>query len=354
MESTFKTMDSFAEEVSRIHSIAQDFVAPSYHIQMEEDEFLRVKGNDGRFKLNEYANGQFASRLGIPKSYWDKCREVPGLRDLNANVWLRMNADQGRMVRTLGDTARAFVSDRFLRIDNFPVLEAIFPVLKDASEKYGIEIVSHALSETRMYLQIVFPKRVGEVKVGDVIQAGVTISNSEVGSGAYSIQEWMRRLRCMNGMTGDSITRKYHLGEKIESNEEGAYIYKADTIDSELKTIALKSRDALEEAIKGSWFDHQLDKMKAAATDVIATPVDTVEKTVKLLSLPDFTKDVLLTNMIQDGELNRWGLSNAVTALAHHDSFRDPDKAIMVETAGQQILSLSKREWASLTSKREE
>lgn len=353
MESTSSSIDAFVKEVESVFRNAKDFVAPSYHINLVDDEYLVIKGNDKKFKLNDYADGQFASRLGIPKSYWDKCREVPGLRNLNANVWLITNADQGRMVRTLGDTARAFVSDRFMRIDNFPVLDAIFPVLKDASEKYGMEIVTQALSETRMYLQIVFPKRSAEVKVGDIVQSGVTISNSEVGNGAYSIQQWTRRLRCMNGMTGESITRKYHLGERIESNEEGAYIYKNDTIESELRTIALKSRDALEEAIKGSWFEREIEKMKAAATDVISRPIDTVEKTVKVLSLPEFTKDILLNNMIQEGEVNRWGLANAVTALAHTDDFREPDKAYMVENAGQQILSLSKRDWAALTSAKE-
>jgi len=353
MESTSASIDTFVKEVETVFNNSQDFVAPSYHINLVDDDYLIIKGNEGKFKLNDYANGQLASHLGIPKNYWDKCREVPGLRNLNANVWLINNADQGRMVRTLNGTARAFVSDRFMRIDNFPVLDAIFPVLKDASEKYGMEIVTQALSETRMYLQIVFPKRSAEVKVGDVIQSGVTISNSEVGSGAYSIQEWTRRLRCMNGMTGDSITRKYHLGEKIESNEEGAYIFKNDTIESELHTIALKSRDALEEAIKGAWFDREIEKMKAAAVDVIARPIETIEKAVKVLALPEFTKDVLLNNMIQEGNVTRWGLANAVTALAHTDEFRKPDKAIMVENAGQQVLSFSKKDWSVLTSSKE-
>lgn len=349
MESTFTAIEDFAKEVQRIQNASKDFVAPSFKISLKDDNAIVIDGVDSEFLLNDYANGQLASRLGIPKNYWDKCNEIPGLRSVNANCWFA-NSEKGRMIRTLDGKARAIVSDQYMRIDNFPVLDAIFPILSDANEKYGMQIVSHALSETRMYLQIVFPKKQGEVKVGDVVQAGVTIMNSEVGAGAYDISHWIRRLKCMNGMTGDSILRKHHLGGRIDTDEDGNYIFKSDTIQSELHTIALKSRDALDDAINGNWFAERLSKMKDSAVDVVAKPVETVERAVKLLSLPEYTKNLLLTNMIEDGELSRWGLANAVTALAHHESFTEPDKAYSVEVMGEQILNLNKRDWAALTA----
>jgi len=351
MESTFKSISDFAAEAERIMKEAKDFVAPSSKIKLVGDEFVSIEGENDTYKLNEYANSQLAGKLNIPKVYWDRCRAVPGLRDQNANAWLQNDPDRGRMVRTIAGTTRAIVSDRYMRIDNFPVLDAIFPVLQNAYEKYGIEIVSHALSETKMYLQIVFPKKQGEVKVGDVIQAGVTILNSEVGAGSYDIQTWMKRLVCSNGLVGESLFRKYHLGRRIETDDEGeSFFFKQDTIQSELNTISLKSRDALEEAINGDWFSRELAKIKASAEDVIAKPIDTVEKTVKLLGLPDFAKDSMLSNLIKGGDLNRWGLANAVTALAHDDAFKEPDKAYFVESLGQLVISMAKKDWESLVA----
>jgi hypothetical protein len=349
MESTFKNFADFVSQAERTMKEAKDFVAPSSKIAIVRDEFITV-GDGQEYKLNEFCNGQLAGKLQIPKMYWDRARAVPGLRSTNANAWLDADPNRGRMVRTINDIARAFVSDRFMRIDNYPVLEAIYPVLEKAYDSYGIEIVSNAFSETKMYLQIVFPRKQGEVKVGDTVQAGVTILNSEVGAGSYDIQTWTRRLVCMNGMVGTSLFRKYHLGRKMDSYEEEDFSFKSDTIQSELKTISLKSRDALDEAINGSWFNKELDKMKASAIDVVAKPVDTVEKTVKLLGLPESSKDSLLSNLIKGGELSRWGLANAVTALAHEDSFKDPDKAYQVETMGQQVLSMSKYDWERISA----
>jgi len=343
MESTFVSFEDFVSEAERIMKESKDFVAPSRDLAIADDDFIVVKDN-GSYKMNEFASSQLAAKLSIPKLYWDRCRQVPGLRSQNANAWFNVDPDKGRMVRTIGDTARAVVSDRYMRIDNYPVLNAIYPVLENAYRQYGIEIVSHALSDTKMYLQIVFPKKQGEVKVGDVVQAGVTILNSEVGAGAYDIQTWMRRLVCSNGMIGESLFRKYHLGRKIDDYDEGA-LFRSDTIQSELNTIALKSRDVLSEAISGDWFQREIEKMKAATGDSISKPVDTVEKTVKVLGLPDFSKDMVLANLIKGGELNRWGLANSVTALEHEEQFRNPDKAYWVEGLGQTVLSMDKRDW---------
>ena len=90
--------------------------------------------------------------------------------------------------------------------------------------------------------------------------------------------------------------------------------------------------------------------MKESAIDVIAKPVETVEKAVKVLQLPDFSKDMLMNNLIKEGDLSRWGLANAVTALAHDDNFKAPDKAFSVEVAGRELITMSKKDWASLTA----
>ena len=38
------------------------------------------------------------------------------------------------MVRTLGGTARAFLSERYRRIDNYEIAEAVLPIISDIKD----------------------------------------------------------------------------------------------------------------------------------------------------------------------------------------------------------------------------
>ena len=51
-----------------------------------------------------------------------------------------------------------------------------------------IRFESYQITESRMYIKAVNPRLQAEVSPGDIVQAGVIISNSEVGLGSVSIQ----------------------------------------------------------------------------------------------------------------------------------------------------------------------
>lgn len=51
----------------------------------------------------------------------------------------------------------------------------------------GIRIVSTELTDSRMYIKAINERLELEVKRGDVVQAGIAISNSEVGLGALKV-----------------------------------------------------------------------------------------------------------------------------------------------------------------------
>ena len=55
--------------------------------------------------------------------------------------------------------------------------------------------MSCEVTENRLYLKVVNHRLEMEVRKGDIVQAGVMISNSEVGLGAVSIQPLVLR-RC--------------------------------------------------------------------------------------------------------------------------------------------------------------
>ena len=68
-----------------------------------------------------------------------------------------------------------------------------------------------------MYLKVVHAGIAFEVAPGDVVQAGVVVSNSEVGCGMLSVQPLAFRLVCSNGLiASDRMLRKTHVGRSLE------------------------------------------------------------------------------------------------------------------------------------------
>mgnify|MGYP006914989893 CR=1 FL=1 len=99
------------------------------------------------------------------------------------------------MVRSMdygaGQVARALLSERYRRIDNMEIATAVLPLFA-GSDQY--EVMSCEVTENRLYLKVVNHRLEMEVRRGDIVQAGVMISNSEVGLGAVSIQRWYTAL----------------------------------------------------------------------------------------------------------------------------------------------------------------
>jgi len=150
-------------EVERIESIKNDYLVLSNNIRMFDDNSFAV--NDMNFGINSFAHGQVAEKLSIPKKYYDAMEAIPGLRTINVNEWLREKQDSKYLVRTLDGTARAFLSDRYRPIDNYDVLSSFLPVIKGMDVKIQPNTLS--LTETKMYIPVIFPTLEGEVKKGD-------------------------------------------------------------------------------------------------------------------------------------------------------------------------------------------
>ena len=90
---------------------------------------LRIKGNNHTFGISELAHQQIASRLQIPYRYYQKMQEQqPALLQENVNTWLH-DAPERRMIRTLDGSMRAFLSDRYRRLDNLELCAAVLPII---------------------------------------------------------------------------------------------------------------------------------------------------------------------------------------------------------------------------------
>jgi hypothetical protein len=147
-------------------------------------------GSPVYYGVTPLARRQLADKLKIPYAYFERMREEqPVLLDRNVNTWLQSEDDR-RMLRTLDGQVRAVLSDRYRRLDNYDLAESVLPILQQLPE---LRFESVELTDTRMYLKCVTPRLSYEMAPGDVVQAGLVISNSEVGQGTC------RCSRCCTG-----------------------------------------------------------------------------------------------------------------------------------------------------------
>jgi hypothetical protein len=194
-----RSLVSLAQELERQLASKKDLVVSSSLLRHDTDDTgdTRLVIEEGSapvsYGVTPLARRQLADKLKIPYAYFERMRtEQPVLLDRNVNTWLQSDDDR-RMIRTLDGNVRAVLSDRYRRLDNFDLAESVLPILQRLPE---VRFESVELTETRMYLKCVTPRLTFEMAPGDIVQAGVVITNSEVGQGTLSVQPLLYRLVC--------------------------------------------------------------------------------------------------------------------------------------------------------------
>ena len=210
---TGRTLQDLAIELDRQAAAKRDYIVNTSRMGFtDEAEYFTLYPEDAgaiNFGMSGLFERQLGAALGIPAKYYDKMRtEHPELLSFNVNAWFDKTPSK-HTVRTMDGRARAFLSDRYRRIDNYDIAKAALPVI---GEMQDARVESCEVTENRMYLKIVNPRLTAEVNKGDVVQAGIVISNSEVGLGSVSVMPLVFRLVCLNGMiVQDYGKRKYHI-----------------------------------------------------------------------------------------------------------------------------------------------
>lgn len=302
------------------------------------------------FQLNSHARGQVATDLGIPKRYFDRMlTEAPGLLARNVDHWLHEQPER-RLVRGFKPTVeggsgvgRAWLSDRYKRMDNIEIARRIFPVFDDIP---GLTFHQAQLTDTRFYMRAVLPRLEREIKVGDAVQAGIEIKNSEVGSGMLSISPFILRLICINGMTvPDHSVAARHVGKRIEDETH----FTDETIEADDNAFWLVARDTVKSVLSEVRFEEIVAQLaETVHGEKIQAPIAATETLASRFSLTEDEREGVLRNLVEGGDLSQWGLLNAVTAQAKEvDDF---DRQAELEGLGWQLASLPAREWAQLAT----
>ena len=347
---TGRTLVSLAQELTRQLATKKDLVVPSAllsHATSAGATRLTVEQADGlsQFGVTPLARRQLAEKLGIPYAYFERMREQqPHLLDSNVNTWLQSEPDR-RMLRTLDGNVRAVLSDRYRRLDNYDLAESVLPILRQLPE---VIFESVELTETKMYLKCVTPRLTYEMAPGDVVQAGVVISNSEVGQGTLSVQPLLFRLLCRNGLiAADRSLRKTHVGRSLATEDEGVVVYQDDTLKADDKAFFLKVRDVVQAAVSEATFRQTAEKLqRTLGIRLTGDPVKTVEVLAQRYTLNDDERTGVLRHLIEDGQLSGYGLVNAVTH--YSQTVADYDRATEFEALGGRLIELTAQEWKGL------
>ena len=336
-----------AEAIQNEADNKKDYISPSQLMHVHANGDLKISMRDANddvldMPLTQHASRQMAAKFGIPAKYFDRMlADAPDLLATNANHWLHKEP-KDLMVRTLFGKVRGIMSNRYQRIDNINIAEDLLPFL---SVQDGLEIASCEVTEKKLYIKAVMHKMVSEIKKGDVVEAGLWISNSEIGCGQFEVAPFIHRLVCLNGMkVNDAKFGKRHVGARADVNDSTYSILSDETLRADDRAFMLKARDVVKAAFDEKIFEGHVNKLRDTTERKLeGNPVKAIEVLGATHGLLQGEQSSILRKLIEGGDTSQYGLLNAVTAYSQDVS--DYDRASELEELGGKIVDLTEAEW---------
>ena len=345
-----RSLSELAKELERQAASKRDFKVPTQELEFippTEDQNLTVGINGfGSFSPSPIFHDQVGTYAGVPAKYYDRMlAEAPDLLTLNVNHWLRAKTET-RLVRTLDGNARAFLSNRYRAIDNYDVADAVLPVLVQNGS--GLRVESCEITDRRLYLKAVSERIEGTVK-GQPVQAMISISNSEVGLGAFRIEFGIFILACLNGaIMPEEGMRRYHVGRAGDEFDAAYEVFSDPTRQADDRALKLKMADVVRAAFDAPRFQAMLNGIALTERNKITrNPAEVISKVVEEYALPERAEGGILRHLITGGDLTQWGLSNAVTAYAQ-ETEHNYEQATDLEKVGGKILTIKPEAWEKI------
>jgi Domain of unknown function (DUF932) len=348
------TLSELAAQLEAQQATKVDYVADTqrvgFHAGQLAGEYgvsIDMPGDDlVTLDVNKNAHEQIGGRLGVPRKYYDRMRsDAPALLVSNVQHWFDAEPEK-RMFRALDGKLRAVLSDRYRRLDNFDLMQHLLPELGAID---GLEFFVTALTPERMFIRATLPGLQAEVKVGDTVQAGVEISNSEIGQGSLQVRPYLLRLICMNGMVSNVALRKYHTGRRVEESEDMLGIFRDETMAADDRALFMKAADLVRASLTEVSFLSIVDQLRdLTGGEQIARPVAATQVLTQKLDLNEQEGETLLSFLAGGGDLSQWGVINALTETAKYaDSF---GRLVELEAKAGELVGMGAQEWATVTA----
>lgn len=255
-----------------------------------------------------------SNRLRVPYSYLQRCP-----RDLaadNLNYWLKQEKTQREtfFCRFDGNSLRAVFTERYRVLDHMEVLTKML--------EYGFDPageVHFTFDAEIMVLKVPEYGRGFDLAGTDRIVPGISISNSEVGLLALSIEAFLLRLVCTNG-----LIQKTAVGSRFKHISRRVF--------DEFPIV-------LNEVISNS--GNSQDRFRISMETNVDNPTSTIETLARQFQLSQTEIEVVRQAYYLEPGATMFHVLNAFTRAAKDRSLSATD-AYRLEKAGGQILSMIK------------
>jgi len=370
-------MGTITGRLRDVAAAAVDVVAPSTAIDHAAGTMTLTEPiftEDGAYtevpiEFTRTALRQQADRFDIPLKYVDfLAAHQPGLLITNLNERSRAT-NKPTLYRMLrqdpGDggsvcKVRATLSNGYQAIDNLDVLTAAVRGAARANIDIGGCHVEGDWTDDRFRLCIAIPQiavaapellgdyrspwsdtgymppgLVGDHQVGDVIWAGLEISNSETGGGAASVAPRAFILRCRNGMVRKAdMIRSVHLGGRLD---EGLVVWSQDTKRKSLELVESRMADAVNQFCSEDYLRGLITEMGKAKGVEVANVTKAMEVAQVKLGFTDEEVDAALNCFVKSGDVSVFGLGQSFTAAAQTVS--DGDRQTEIEQSFWDVIA---------------
>jgi len=325
--------------------------------RMADNGLLWVGGEDGecqQMKLNRHAASQMFSKFNMPGKYFSNLlQEDPELTAYHFNKVVDKTPHEDLFIRTktgihtdvddegneeTEDSSipviRGVMSDMYAVLDNDMVVRGLQAVINKFGNDY--QIVTHHLDDRRMHIRILFPttaRQFGYTKdnLGDILQVGIDIVNSEVGISSMNIAGLVWRLICTNGL------RRMDRGE--------TFIQRHIYLDT--PTFYNRIGHAMTKGIQ-SGIDTMVNFSESKKFELIR-PMQSMQVIGKQY---DLTKTIVeRAQEVWEHDATAYGVINSFTAAARG---LDNERRLELEKVSGRLLTLNTKDWHRIDTLAEE
>lgn len=339
--------------IQRVMSeVPTDYIVPARGVAWHVDQAhggiragLMTGDGVAPLSVHPHALGQALTRYAVPKRYLVDLaqgdRSAPWSRNLAAHT-LREHADHdaGKMlVRTYGGQIRAFLSDRYRRLDSRPLLDAFLGAIYEA----GLVVYAGTASEVRTSMRALLPEVI-DIE-GDPNVFGLEWSNSDYGAAKLSVRTFFMRLVCINGMIGEQSMSSVHLGRQLSEDLQ----LSRKTYDLDSETMASATVDVVRASADPARVAATVDRVRAATRRMIDAGEDLPAALRRAMTKgeQDRVRDLFESSeaVMLPPAPTTWRMANAVSWMAN--TADNPDRRLELERlAGELVLPNGTREAA--------
>lgn len=337
---------TFAAEIERQKNAKRDYIAPANFLKVDQTGALIVpiKGSEVPFTMRDTFNSQLAREIKFPAAFYNESRV--SYPEQWANLVNAMLADdpRHRMVRTLDGDARAYLSNSYARIDNWQIAEMVLRLAQQYNKDW--QVVGSHVTDNGMYIKALTHWQT-DIVPGKPVRMGWIIENDEIGRASASVRTLMEMRWCTNGAIKELANRVRHAGRPyLPAVINGSFEMSNETRAISDSLLMSQMRDMIHATISEKNFTEMVDNFRNSRQDTIPTATNVskvVEVTAKEFGIRDTEQTSILRYLSEGGELNRFGMIDAVTLAAQHvESY---DYSIYLEEVGGKMINMPTKQW---------